>query len=94
MSKLPIEFSVFNVMGGTKVDIKANDIIDASSFVVSEVIDRNKNWDARETEKHNSEDAVMINGHDKENGDFIVILVIKKALSENEDIFKEWKNMN
>jgi len=88
------DWSVYNLIAGTRMDIKGGNWIDTGVAVIKVLLDENKEWNVKETPWYSKEDALLIDGYDEEKGNRQFLLLIKKERAYDqkmEEFLKEWK---
>lgn len=89
------EYALFNLLGGTRINYKADTLVQAASIAIQLLLDRDKKWEVQPTEKYSEEDAVMLEGFDNEDGKKLTLLILKKSLADKDkDVFKDWETVN
>jgi hypothetical protein len=86
------KFMVINILGGIMTEFESETMITASAVIVSQFINRDKKWDAKPTERYSQDDAVYIDGYNKNDGGKLFLLVIKKKeFDKDTNVFDGWQ---
>lgn len=86
-------FTMLNLLNGLRIDLHYKDIVEAATNIILIAFDRDKAWDAKKTEKYSQEEAVILTGYGKDDGKFMTLLIIKKKIADNENIFEEFTSV-
>jgi ACT domain-containing protein len=88
------KYALLNLFGGTRLDIDAEDLIEASSLAIQLLFDLNKKWEAKELIMRNKEQAVEIQGFDNQNGNSLTIIVTKAKVVDTTEALNIFHKLN
>ncbi|WP_088293991.1 hypothetical protein [Bacillus mycoides] len=89
------EYDVINITGGTKITITDEvDIAITCSHVLQLFFNLEKEWKVDKTDRYEEEDALMITGHNIENGNWTMVLLIAKDEADKDvEMYKEYEDV-
>jgi hypothetical protein len=90
------KFVVFNVLAGTRLNAKGTNLKETATLFLL-TIDRKKEFKVVTPEAFKEGEAILIEGNDKETGNFVIYLVMPQSTVNNPKyykIIKEFESVN
>jgi hypothetical protein len=94
--KLKKDYVLLNILGGTRLDIKGEeDIKKTCGYIIKLMFDLNKEWNVEKTDRYSENDALLLNGYSNEDGNWQLMLLIKKEkFNPDAYFYKDWEKVN
>jgi len=87
-------YSLLNVLGQYRFDIKADDLLEACTMALALLYDRDQKWEADESTTKDGAQVVHMSGINKETGKKLFIIVAEREYVESNEVFSPWELVN